>query len=149
MKKLQISFLVFILLFSTCFTSLAEDTHNAPMQIEYLADGSYYITELTTNDISTYFSAKTAKKNVSYYSSSNVLLWTFTVIGTFTYNGTISSCNSATDSLSIYNSNWSVVSKSSYPSANKAVGNIVMHQAGGANTSRTITLTCYPDGTLK
>lgn len=149
MKKSRILLFIFILLFSTCFTSFANDTSEISNHVEYLADGSYYIIRLTSNDTPARTSTRTASKDISYYSSSKILLWRFTVTGTFTYNGVVSSCNNATNSISVSNSNWSVVSRSSYPSGSSAVGNITMHQTGGSNISRTVTLTCSPNGTLK
>ena len=92
---------------------------------------------------------KTATKKLSYYTSSNKLLWTIHLSGTFSYNGSSSSCTKASCSISNLNSNWSVKSKSVTSSKNIARAKITMHQKGGGNLSKELTLACDKNGKLK
>lgn len=116
-------------------------------QIEYQSDGSYYITEIhLINDF--FRSGKKGQKSTSYYTPSGSLAWKLTVTGTFSYNGSSSSCSNATSSLSSVSSSWSTVSKSAYPSGNTAVGTATMRQNGGGNISKSVQLKCSASGIL-
>lgn len=158
------------LLFITAFTlSLstvnvqAQNTDNMFIQefsdIEYLSDGYYVVTTISSDEfitpnaniLTTYSTSKTktATKHSTYYNSSNKPLWTVNLSATFSYNGSTSTCTKVSCSVSDIKNGWSLVSKSASKSGNKATGKIQMHQTGGGNISKTITMTCNSNGTLK
>lgn len=62
------------------------------------------------SDIATYSSSKTrtGSKTKTYYSSDDKKLWSITVTGTFTYNGSSSKCTSCSGTKSIYSDSWKV-----------------------------------------
>ena len=67
----------------------------------YYENGYYYETIVTTiNSVAR--SAKEGSKTVYCKNSSGKTLWSVTVNGTFTYNGSTSSCTSASVSTSVY-----------------------------------------------
>lgn len=94
----------------------------------------------------------TAQKPLYHRNSSGTILWTATVTGTFTYNGSTSSCISASYSTQISNNNWSEQSGTAYPSGNSAIADVVMMRKllfiVVETVPVTITLTCDKNGNL-
>lgn len=94
----------------------------------------------------------TSQKAYHHINSSGNRLWSATVVGSFTYNGSTSSCTSASCSTTIYNGNWSEQSCSAYPSGNTATGNVTMIRKVLfivlETVPVTITLTCDKNGNL-
>ncbi|MFQ7311445.1 MAG: hypothetical protein ACLROL_06275 [Sellimonas sp.] len=115
--------------------------------IEYTISGNYYITTIDTN-YSLLRSNVTGKKHTSYYNKSGKLLWKLTITGSFTYTGTSSKCTSAVASVSNIAKDWSVVSKSGYPSGNSAIGTATMRLKGSQNITKTVKLSCSKNGVL-
>ena len=93
--------------------------------------------------------SKTATKRISYYTSSNKLLWTVNLSGTFSYNGSSATCTKVSCSISNLDSGWSVKSKSATKSKNTAYAKITMHQKGGGDLKKELTMTCDKNGKLK
>lgn len=116
--------------------------------VEYMSDGSYIVTEVKDNNIDYVKFFKSGEKSTSYYSSSNKLLWKYTVKGKFSYNGSSSSCVSVSSSVTYISNGWREASKTSYPSGNSAVGKVTMRHIAGATHSETVVLSCSPSGSL-
>ena len=97
-------------------------------------------------------SSITAQKPYYHCNSSGTVLWTATVTGTFTYNGSTSSCTNATYVTQINNTAWSEQSGSAYPSGNSAIADVVMMRKilfiVLETVPVTITLTCDKNGNL-
>lgn len=152
MKKIVALLLSIFCIFSGISYIFAEnitcDDVDTKKSVEYMSDGSYIVTELKVNNIDYVRSFKSGEKSKSYYSSSNVLLWKYTVKGTFSYNGSSSSCVSASSSVTYTSNGWKEASKTSYPSGNSAVGKVVMKYITGATHSATVVLSCSPSGSL-
>lgn len=87
-----------------------------------------------------------------YYSDTNVLQWKAVLNATFTYNGSSATCTSVNSlNVTIYDSSWSVGSKSTSRSGNTAYGYLTMERriAGGTQgVPVTLTLTCDRNGNL-
>lgn len=94
----------------------------------------------------------TAQKPYYHCNSSGTVLWTATVTGTFTYNGSTSSCISASYSTQVYNSSWSEQSGTAYPSGNTAIADVVMMRKllfiVVETVPVTVPLTCDKNGNL-
>ena len=94
----------------------------------------------------------TAQKAYHHCNSSGTILWTATVIGTFTYNGSTSSCTNASYSTEVNAGPWSEQSGTAYPSGNSAIADVVMRRKllfiVVETVPVTITLTCDKDGNL-
>lgn len=110
-----------------------------------LLEGKPAVTAQTRDNI-------TAHKPYYHRNSSGTLLWTITVNGTFSYNGSTSSCISASYDTQINNSAWSVQSGSAYPSGNSAIASVVMARKllliVLETVPVTITLTCDKNGNV-
>lgn len=123
----------------------------------YLEDGSYY-TE-TINSFPLYIKNAVSDANFknstltrTYNSASGVAQWSFTLSGTFRYDGTSATCIATSCSTSILQSGWSCSSKSSHAVGNMAVGDVTMVKKllGITIETRTahLTLTCDANGNI-
>ncbi len=155
MKKIFCIILSMMLLFSISVISFAEESNlsstNNSTHIEYFDDGTYLITELTTEN-SLARSTRTASKSSSLYDNDGTTLWTVKLTATFTYNGTTATCTSASTSYTIYDDQWRVTSATASKSGNKATGNFTVKKSflgiPIATKDVTVTLTCSPNGTV-
>lgn len=151
-----ISYLLFATpVFANAQTLLPLSNIASSTEIEMLDNGDYITTTMTEySDISSTRSAntKTGSKTVTYRNSNDDILWSFTVTGTFSYNGTTSSCTKSTCSYNIKSSAWKNPSTSSSKSGNTASGTITIKQyrLGLAVNSitRTVNLSCNKNGVL-
>ncbi len=95
---------------------------------------------------------KSGSKTVSKKNANGVVLWSATLTGTFTYDGSKATCTSSKINVSISASTWKVSNKSASKSGNKAIGTFVMKQYLQseviAETPYTVTITCSPAGKL-
>ena len=114
-------------------------------------DGSYLeivVDECATRAINT----KNGYKTYTFYDSSDDLKWQAKLNATFTYNGTTSSCTSASCTVTIYDSKWYEISNTTSRSGNTATTQLTMGRKFlGITVSKpeyTITLTCDKNGNL-
>ena len=119
--------------------------------VTYLSDGSVLI-ESVPKVIQTRSYVITSHKTVYHRDSSDNLLWSATLTGTFTYNGSSSSCTAASCSTSINDSAWSQKTLSTYTSGSSANADVTMVKKILFVTVETVnvlvTLTCDKDGHL-
>mgnify|MGYP001623829458 CR=1 FL=1 len=107
--------------------------------------------EYASNDLSL-LSASTVKKKktVTYKSTSGTILWSVTVHGTFSYNGTSAKCTSSSVSVTCPSSNWKISKKSSGKSGATATATASAKQYQNNSYLRTVTktvkLTCSKTG---
>ena len=154
MKKLLCLFLSLSIFCGFTATAYASDcaTHDS---IEYLEDGSYFITTVTDNpEIAIPFSTTcSGSKTTAYYSSSGSKLWSVTVTGTLTYgNGSRAACTKSTVSTNVYSSSWKITYSSASRSGNSAsataTGTLYRNSAPIDSVTKTVTLTCSANGVL-
>lgn len=116
-----------------------------------LGNGCYIAVEIVENNIRT-SGSKTASKKYTYYDSDDVSQWTAVLTGTFTYTGSSAACTSSSVSTTIYDSSWTVVSKSASKSGNTASAYVKMGDtvAGVVATivPISLTLSCDANGNL-
>ena len=157
MKKILTTFLCIICFFTislTAYAQVPEPSAQIQQNIEYLENGDYVITTLEEENTLSFArstATKSGKRTTKYYNNSNQLLWTFTLSGTFSYNQKTATCTKTSCSFSSTTSTWTAASKSATKSGATATGKITAkHTVDGksSTTSRTITLSCKPNGTL-
>lgn len=94
----------------------------------------------------------TGSKVSSHYGSNGSLVWKATLTGHFTYTGSSATCTSSSASVTIYDSSWYTISKSSSKSGDTAYAQITMGQKLAGVTvqkiSADMSLTCSADGKL-
>lgn len=117
----------------------------------YLEDGSYLVVEISGIDTRA-STTKSGNKSFTYHSSDGTEKWKATLIGSFTYNGTTSTCNSCYLRLDIYDTNWYEVSRDYRVSGNTAYGDLTMARKILGITYKeetyNFTLTCDKNGNL-
>lgn len=151
--------LYFLILFSLLLL-YPQTTYATPniTQIEYLEDGSYFVTtiesqtDLNSIGLRAATSTRSGNKTITYKSSSGSSLWSVTVSGKFSYNGSSATCTSSTVSATSYSSNWKISSKSASKSGSKASATATGKQYKGSTAissiSQSVTLTCSKGGSL-
>lgn len=118
--------------------------------ITFYEDGSYSVTTIEIDETRTSRASTNSisgNKSRKYYSSDNELLWSLTVYGTFTYDGSSAEATDADYSYSIYASDWSFKSGSAFYSGAKATAKGTFKH-GLTSNSASVSLTCAADGTL-
>lgn len=114
--------------------------------IEYLDNGDYLITEVYRSSAQL-FSGTNGYKTSTYTHADGSTVFSVTVYGTFTYNGSTSSATSASATVRLISANASFVSKNAYTSGASAYATGTV-KYGGINISRTVVLTCDKNGNL-
>lgn len=158
MKKIISTLLVVILIcsffvFPANAIEIESEYAGTITDIEYLDNGDYIIEYLDDGviiipgDATTTTVTKTKTKN--YYNSAGNVMWQIKVQGTFTYNGSTSTCTSAAHQATAYGSTWTIASASHSKSGNKATATATaVHHTGTGNYSytRSVTLKCSATG---
>lgn len=131
---------------------------NKNVNIEYLADGSYYETTIQEyrnleNIYSTRSSyTKKAEKSVKYVDSNGTIRWKVSVIGSFTYNYSSSTCTKADVTATSYDNNWTIANKSSSKSGNTATATATAKNYYNghliATVTKNVSLKCSKSGIL-
>lgn len=116
-------------------------------------DGSYLVITVEADKGFARASQKvTGSTYYNYYSSGGTTEWKATMRATFTYTGSSATCTSVDNlSVNIYDSGWSLVSKSTRRSGNTAYGDVVMERSiigGTQGVPVTLTLSCDRNGNL-
>ncbi len=152
MKRFFISILTLVMLCSVilCTPVSATSVTESKTVVEYLENGDYIKTTISWVENSTR-STKTAEKTKEHVSANGNVFWTVTVRGTFTYNGSTSSCTAVSHSTTAPSSYWTIKSSSSSKSGNKATAKATATLRVGSTSSdetMSVTLTCSANGTL-
>ena len=142
-----------LLLFTICSPVYGAEQIESS-EIEYLDDGSYFETVITTESnsgMTTLSSKSVTKTKTSYYKNSNgTILWYVKVTGTFTYGNGSSKCTSSSVTAELKSGAWKITSKSASKSGNKATAKATAKRYYGGSVAetknKTVTLTCSPSG---
>ena len=160
MKKLMALLLSLVTVLSMTWVAFAGEmpvpSNTYPAEYEYFDDGSYIVTTITEEPAVSFAratSTKTASKTATYKSSSGASLWSATVTGTFSYNGSSAKCTAVTGRASSNSSYWKVssLSCSKLNTLASATATSKQYDTSWAITrsvSRTVTLSCSASGKL-
>lgn len=149
MKKIVTLLLTVMILSLMTVPAFAADRN-----VIHYEDGSYSVVTIEPDQQSVTRASTIKSGTVKYehYSASNELEWVISFKASFSYNGSTSTCISVNiPVVTIYNSNWSVVSQTSSKSGNTATANITMGLKQIIGTSKvpiTLTLSCDKYGNL-
>lgn len=154
MKKYLSALLILTLLLTAApMTAFAAE---APVQ--QITTDIYYIDDLAIEVVLTTYGISIQTRAVQNTSASKVVtarnsagktVATFTLHGTFEYDGKSATCTSASYSTSISDSTWSFIFKQASKSANKAKGSYTLScSANGQTVSDQVTITCSPTGKI-
>ncbi|MCM1115127.1 MAG: hypothetical protein NC397_06475 [Clostridium sp.] len=152
MKRLFILLLTIIMILAMFpTTALGNDRIVTETDVEYFEDGSYIVTEITSNVISTMATKTTTKsKSLIYYDSNDNKEWRIVVTGTFNYTGSSANCTKSVTSYNIYNDRWKVTSAVSSKKGNKANGDFTVKRYSLGipvkTVNKLITISCSNTG---
>jgi len=142
---------VFTFLNPTLCASAIHIPGNDSKDVIYFPDGSYIITEIHEESTSFYTlearQTKRGNKVRTAYSKDGEKLGSLTVYGTFTYNGTTATAESASYSHTVDASGWSFSGGSSYCSGATATASGTFKCLFESKTL-TVSLRCSASGVL-
>ena len=146
MKKALSFMLVLALVCSFMgLSASAQEKKVVATEYEYMDDGSYIVTVIEeTPSLARVAGSKSGSCTSTYYNKSNVSQWSLTVQGTFTYTGTSSKCIDSSSYTIYHVSGCSLVSKTDYPSGNRAIANATVKTT--LTMSMGATLSCSANG---
>lgn len=158
MKKFMKIISSFLFAFTLIFSSVSVEATDSVLSAytEYFENGdSFEVTVIQHNDeylLRANSKTKSASKVGKYRDSNGTVLWSVTVTGTFTYNGSTSKCTASKVSASSNNSNWRIASKNSSRSGNTASATATAKRYNGSNVvqtaTKTVKLSCSKNGSL-
>lgn len=164
MKRLLTLFFSFCLIFnSSIITEAKSPDVLSSTHTEYINDNLYAEVEVSIikkNNIETFSDEnphflsrattkqKTVSKTCTLKNNAGATVATYKLTGTFTYNGSSSTCTNATYSTSVTNSAYSFTSKSAKRSANTAIGTFTL-SSSIQKISKTLTIKCSANGTIQ
>ncbi len=132
-------------------TVMADSTSTIDVTREYLDDGSYFETVITSNS-NARSTIKNASKTSTYKNASGQTLWYAKVTANFYFDGSTSSCTSSSASAESYVNVWKILSKSASRTGNVGSATVVAGAyVGGVfvdSYTKVITLACDKNGNL-
>lgn len=151
MKRLLSVALVMVLLLAILpCSALAANTTEQTNVIRY-EDGSYVEVSIETSSARIANTVSGTKK-YTFYDSDGNMEWQAKLNATFAYSGAWYTCTTATCSVTIYDSQWYEISKSTARGTNNAYAYLTMgRKVLGVTIERpeyTIKLTCDSNGNL-
>ena len=124
-----------------------ENSRVVSRTVERYENGAYAVVTVYDDTIAR-AGTKTGHKDYDYYESGS-LRWTYTVHGSFRYNGSSATCTAASATCDIRDSGWKLTSNEAYPSGSAAIAKGVMQKkTTGKKVSPSVTLTCTANGVL-
>lgn len=149
LKKFIAILLCAVLSVILAFTVFADDSgeHIINQTVEHYSNGAYAV--ITTYCDTSFARSNTTSghKDYNYYDSG--VAWTFTVYGTFSYNGRSATCTAASSTCNIFNNSWRLTSNKATPNGNSAVASgTFTHLSDGRAIHPKVTLTCSGSGQL-
>lgn len=152
MKKVLIFIISAIMTFVAIPAYATDSTDN--ITVEYLEDGSSYVTIIGNTYSSTGYevnsTTKTNFKKTYYRNSNGEDMWYVKVTGTFRYGSGTSVCTKSEVEAKSLNSNWKITSSSASKSGNtaSATATAKKYTAGAVvdTKTKTVTLKCSSTG---
>ncbi len=116
-------------------------------RVEYLADGSYIVETISVPAVQVYSNTISGSKSAACYNSNSQHLFTVTVTGSFTYDGSSAKATSAVGSFTAYASGVTLTGNNAYTSGASAIA-WASASYQGISVRQTVRLTCDPNGNL-
>lgn len=145
--------LCFVLMSAMLLCVIPVQSRAAEKKLEtiYFEDGSYITVEVIARETRASGSAS-GSKPYTYYDSDGNAVWKAVITGSFTYNGSRATCTSSNVDVTIYDSAWYTISKSSSKSGNTASASVTMgEKRGGVTVTKvpvSLSLSCDKNGNL-
>ncbi|MCI8635890.1 MAG: hypothetical protein HFJ05_09920 [Eubacterium sp.] len=98
------------------------------------------------------YSLKQTVRSTKYVSITTIkgkVLATYTLTGTFTYDGSTSTCTNAVCATSVHNTKWHFASQTAAKSGKKAIGSYILkNSSSNKSKSGQLTITCSKSGAI-
>lgn len=111
-----------------------------------LGNGCYFVETISVPSIQTCSNTKTGTKTATYVLSGTAI-YSISVTGTFTYDGSTSKATSASGSIAAHVDGVTLNSGNAYTSGTSAIA-VGSVKYNGATLQKTVRLTCDKNGTL-
>lgn len=158
MKNKILRFLSAILSLIICITLIFQpafaqtDSQIIYSHIETLEDGFYIVDEIRISNpshitLATANKSKSATRTYTGYNALNQKCWSFSLTGTFQYNGSTSKATAASSSYTIYKNGWKCSSKTATYSGNTVKGTATFTHSL-TSTPVAIGMKCSASGTI-
>lgn len=149
MKRLCcLMFTLLLLLPVLIVTSSASETS---LDVVHFEDGSYLTIQLIESNMRA-GGTKTANKTYTYTENDGTVAWKAVLNGSFSYTGSSAVCTSSICSVTIYDTAWYQVSKTTSKNGATATAELTMgYKLLGITMKKVpvnMTLTCDPNGNL-
>lgn len=119
--------------------------------VTYFEDGSFLVETIEIGHARA-SGMKNGTKTQTYYGSAGDAEWKVVLYGSFSYTGSDAICTASSVSVTVYNSDWYIVSKSATKSGATASASVTMgYKLLGVTTKKVVatpTLTCDVNGNL-
>lgn len=155
MRKFLVNLFIVISLFlSSGVTSLAAEDSIESTTIETVYQNGDYIEIITKQSPhSLKSSTTTGSKTKNYKDKNGKIIWSFTVRGTFSYNGKTATCTSSSITAYSNDSNWRLSNKKATKSGSVAIASITAKKYTLlgiciSTLNESATLKCSPSGKL-
>lgn len=147
MKRFVAFLVAFVLTISALPFAIGAEKYDGESLVVQFEDGSYITEEITLTQFRV-GNAISGSRVRNFYNSSGNLCWKITLYGAFSYDGSSATCTSSSCDVTLYSSDWYVISKSAGKSGNSATASVTMGElAAGATVSRVpVSLTLKCDG---
>lgn len=149
MKRMLSLILISVVLL--CMLPVQSNAVEASEKTVYFEDGSYMTVEVFSMEMRASGSVS-GSKPYTYYNGSGDALWKAVVTGSFTYTGSSATCNSASVSVTVFDSNWYTISKSAAKSGSTATASVTMgEKRAGVTVTKlpvSLSLKCDKNGNL-
>ena len=151
MKRFVAFLVAFVLTISALPLAIGAEKYDGESLVVQFEDGSYITEEITLTQFRVR-NAVSGSRVRNFYNSSGNLCWKITLYGVFSYDGSSATCTSSSCDVTLYSSDWYVISKSAGKSGNSATASVTMGElAAGATVSRvpvSLTLKCDGKGNI-
>ncbi len=140
MKRLLICLIVLTLTISALPFAIGAEKYNSEVLVTQLEDGSYITEEVVLLTNFRAGSTTSGTKTRNFYDSHGNLCWKAVLYGTFSYNGSSATCTSSSCDVSIYSSDWYIISQNASKSGNSATASVTMGELAAGVTVKQVPI---------
>lgn len=148
MKRL-ISLLMLVVMIAGIMP-IAVSAEEKGVDVIHFEDGSYMTVEVISGRTRASQST-TGSKKYTYYNSDGISKWNAVLTGSFSYNGSSATCSSSSVDVTIFDSDWYVISKYASKSGNTATASVTVGRRYDGSTIKvpvSLSLKCDANGNL-
>ena len=139
MKRFVAFFVAFVLTISALPFAIGAERYDGESLVVQFEDGSYITEKITLTQFRRRGTVSGSKEQ-NFYDSNGNICWKVILYGTFSYNGSSATCTSSSCDVTIYSSDWYVISKSAGKSGNSATASVTMGELAAGVTVKQVPI---------